>query len=100
MDMVLLLLASYALTFWIQSKLLFLRIGNFLPKLLDCTFCIGFHTGWIIFLISQFSILFEKQEYFFGMIVVILFGLASASFCYFLDTFIRLMESHIDYGDE
>lgn len=29
------------------------RVGVFFFKLFDCYFCVGFHAGWIIYLLSQ-----------------------------------------------
>ena len=85
------LLIAYAVCFGIQNKLLFLRNRHdLLDHLLVCTYCTGFHAGWITY------ILWVQPDSIFNMVQYILpllgFSLASSAFCYGLDTLIRLME--------
>lgn len=101
MEIIVILLGAYALTFFLQQKAFFLRGRiSLVDKLLDCTFCLAFHTGWIVALLTKTNLIFQKSVIFSDMIVEILvLALSSASFSYFLDTLIRWMESQIDYGD-
>jgi hypothetical protein len=44
-----LLLVAYAITFGIQNKVTFLRGRfGFLDRMIECTYCIGTHTGWMV----------------------------------------------------
>lgn len=88
------LLVAYGITFGIQNKLTFLRgKHSFLDSMLVCTYCTGFHGGWITWVLYQWPVFFEKDplEFFNGMV---LFAFASAAFSYALDAVIRLVESH------
>lgn len=80
------LLIAYGICFGIQNKLLFLRNRHsFLDALLNCTYCTGFHSGWI-----TYSILVTDMDF----IDCIAFAFASSAFSYAFDTLIRLMENH------
>lgn len=90
------LLVAYGITFGIQNKLTFLRGKHpFLDAMLVCTYCTGFHGGWITWVLYQWPMFIEKDplEFFNGMI---LFAFASAAFSYAFDSVIRLVESHSD----
>jgi len=90
------LLATYGLAFlinesdgpwgimaWIRNKLIRNKyVGTFFYKLLDCYFCLGFHCGWIVYLLSA-----EKPQWNF----FILYALAGGIFSLILDaTLMRL----------
>lgn len=62
---------------WFRNKLFTTKyIGVFFFKLLDCYFCLGFHCGWIIYLLSQNHYTWQ----FFT-----LWGLAGGVICLILD---------------
>lgn len=43
------LLVAYAITFGIQNKVTFLRgKAGFLDRMVECTYCIGTHAGWMV----------------------------------------------------
>ena len=95
----LLLLASYGLAFCLQNKLPFLWGKHpFLDKLLNCTYCSGFHAGWIILLLAIIS---DKV---YGSVILAgltwsdmtVFSFASAAFVYWADAAARCLESHSD----
>jgi small-conductance mechanosensitive channel len=110
MELLILLLAAYALTFAAQHKLEFLhKKSTFVDDMLRCTFCTAFHAGWILFLLHAFGsslvqpfwsqpIIIDKAVW--SLIALLLqaflFGLASSSTSYFLDSFIRWAESNAD----
>jgi hypothetical protein len=93
MDLVLTLLCAYGVMFILRSAQLpgLVHVRNFvierselIAKLLACSFCTGFHAGWITYLL-------RNQDFaFFPMLVL---SLASASFCYFLDNLLIKLES-------
>ena len=89
------LLIAYAITFGMQNKAIFLRNRHsVLDKMLHCTYCTGFHAGWITYLV--FVSPFWLNHTIDTVPSTIGFALASATFSYGLDTLIRLMESHAD----
>jgi hypothetical protein len=99
MDFLLYLLVAYGITFGMQHKALFLRNkSDWVDRMLACTYCTGFHAGWIAWCGWKLKMIFENPMSIFGITLVemFLFALASAGFSYFLDTLIRLMESHAD----
>jgi phosphotransferase system glucose/maltose/N-acetylglucosamine-specific IIC component len=89
-----LLLVAYSVTFGMQNKALFLcgKI-KLLDDMLNCTYCAGFHGGWITFIalnpvdLSSYALFFQST---------IAFALASAAFSYLLDTLARVMEAHAE----
>jgi len=99
MDFFFYLLVAYGITFGMQHKATFLRGKNeWLDKMLVCTYCTGFHAGWITWLGWKLKMIFENPMNVTGItfIEMVLFALGSAAFSYFIDTAIRLMESHAD----
>ena len=92
MNALVMLLCAYGITFGLQNKLAFLHARfDWLDSLLRCTYCAGFHGGWITYLI--FSKLEMSSDFVFGMVG---FAFASSAFCYLADTSARLMESYAD----
>jgi hypothetical protein len=110
MELLLLLLAAYALTFAAQHKLEFLhKKSTFVDDMLRCTFCTAFHAGWVLFLLQAFGaslvhpfwsepIIMDKAVW--SLIALLLqalvFGLASSGFSYFFDSLIRWAESNAE----
>lgn len=79
------LLAAYGICFAIQNKLAFLH-GKYdmLDKFLGCPYCVGFHCGWIVYLLHTDS---------FIALQCILWAFASSAFCYIIDISAQLIES-------
>ena len=84
MQIVLYLLSIYGLSFlikesdgpwgmmsWIRNRLITNKyVGVFFYKLLECYFCVGFHCGWLVYLLQAES---YKLQF------LILWGLAGAA---------------------
>lgn len=77
------LLTCYGLTFglmnktsWIQNRL------QFTKKLLSCSYCTGFHVGWVVYLSSLKKISMLSID----VTNLLTYSFASAAFCYVLDT--------------
>ena len=99
MDFFFYLLVAYGITFGMQHKAPFLRgHSEWLDKMLVCTYCTGFHAGWITWIGWKLKMIFENPMSITGItfIEMVLFALGSSAFSYFFDTAIRLMESHAD----
>ena len=85
------LLACYGLTFGLMNKTLWLQNrSQFASSLLSCSYCTGFHSGWIIYLISNLNKLDVRSVE--ALVNVILCSFASACFCYVLDIFAQKLE--------
>ena len=84
-----------------QHKATFLRGKNsFIDRMLICTYCTGFHAGWITWIGWKSNHIAEDPMYILNNVIeMILFGMGSSAFSYFFDTAIRLMESHADPVD-
>ena len=88
------LVLAYGVTFGIQNKATFLR-GKLplLDRLIKCTYCTGFHAGWMTWLLAW---ALEGRTPTAGLVSisasVVGWGLASAAFSYGVDTAIRWLE--------
>jgi len=93
--MYLTLLVAYGICFalmndkaWLLTE--WLRKSDFFDRMLDCSFCTGFHSGWISLLLTQPEVLDSSFSFF--LTALLSYGLASAAFCYVLDTWLRRLE--------
>jgi hypothetical protein len=86
-DLILLLLSAYGLSFFITHKLNWLdgRL-SILDRLMECSFCMGFHSGWLVYLVWCCLSGHDYWE------MAPLFGFASASFSYVLDAAVVRLE--------
>ena len=90
--MLLNLLAAAGITFAIQHKMPFLHKKHpLLDRMLKCTFCTGFHGGWIAALIASGTAVQIQQ--------VLLYAFAGAIFSYALDEIVKYFEE-AGYGDD
>jgi|13_taG_2_1085334.scaffolds.fasta_scaffold32283_2 hypothetical protein len=65
--------------------------GSFFERMLICSYCTGFHTGWLCYLIAMAHPGVSINLY--GNIVeIILTSFASAIFCYSVDVIIQWFE--------
>jgi hypothetical protein len=81
------LLLAYGFAFGAMNKVDFLRKAPFFDKMLNCSYCTGFHAGWLMFLLSSapsLSLMVNLPVY--TAINSVLWGLASSAFCYLADT--------------
>jgi hypothetical protein len=88
------ILLMYALTFGAMNKLPFEGLSNFTDRLFRCSYCTGFHTGWMAWLLihaPQWSevqllspLLFVSQ--------LMVWSLIGASGCYIIDGMVRFVE--------
>tara|TARA_A100001015_G_C14952702_1_gene697407 strand:- start:995 stop:1339 length:345 start_codon:yes stop_codon:yes gene_type:complete len=91
------LIAAYGITFGMQNKALFLRDKHsFLDAMLHCTYCTGFHAGWLTWLIWKIDSVINGSVWGFELLGMLLFAMASSGFSYFIDTAVRLMETYAD----
>jgi len=89
------LLICYAIAFGIQNKLTFLfNKLDLLDRLLTCTYCLGFHCGWMVWLFDWALEGTPPGEEWYAIPSLIAWGLISATFCYVLDAAVRWLETN------
>jgi hypothetical protein len=88
------LIFCYGLCFGIQNKVSFFHgKSEFTDKLLKCSYCTGFHAGWISFLLS---LPLNGPVGFLGLLSgMVVWGFASAASCYILDTLTQYLEAQL-----
>lgn len=70
---------------WLRNKLMSNKhVGVFFYKLLDCYFCLGFHCGWIVYLLHETT---WKIQFF------ILWGLAGAAISFMLNLLVERLSA-------
>jgi len=92
-------IAIYGICFGLQHKATILHgKSEFIDKMFKCTYCTGFHCGWIVFLIFY---LLNTEVYNVKLLVeMTMFAFYGASMCYIIDTVIRYFESNIEVYEE
>lgn len=89
------LIVSYGLCFGFQNKVSVLHgLSKFTDALLKCTFCTGFHCGWMAWLCASAV---QGQFLATGWHIapsVLAWAFASAGFCYAVDAGVRYLESN------
>ena len=75
----------------VQVRKFLYRFG-FFHKLLSCSFCTGFHAGWLTYLLLNHN-LFAMQPWIDSACYILIYSFVSATFCYLLDTIIVKLES-------
>ena len=89
------LLLCYGLCFGFQNKLPFLYgKKEFLDSLLQCSYCLGFHCGWLSWLFIFFAMGCPEQTVVSAVSSILIHSFVSSAFCYTLDSLIQLVESH------
>lgn len=89
------LLVAYALAFGIQNKLTFLYgRANLLDRLLSCTYCLGFHCGWMAWLLDWAMTGSTPAEGWYIIPSLVAWALSSSVFCYILDALVRWLEGN------
>lgn len=92
MELVLTLLCMYGVMFTlrcaqlpglVQAREFVMQRSMFMNKLLSCSFCTGFHAGWMTYLLMKGT---------FAPTPMAVYGLASATFCYLFDTLMLKLE--------
>lgn len=86
------LLLCFGVCFGLMNKVPFLHGKSaFLDKLLKCSYCTGFHSGWICYLLT---LNFHIPDSFvaFGT-SLFLWSFVSSGFCYFADVLTQKLES-------
>lgn len=87
------LLLAYGLCFGAMNKVDFFHgKSKFTDSLLKCSYCTGFHSGWIAYVLTSVFRGFHGEL---SVAYALSWALASAVFCYAADTVLQLAESWI-----
>lgn len=101
MEEILYLFAMYGIAFGIQHKMPAMWDGalrkifqeGFTASLLSCTYCVGFHAGWIIYLlVASASATFSLGH-------LIIYSFAGAAFSYSIDAYVQRLEGEEEDED-
>lgn len=94
MDWFFALCAAYGICFGLQNKVTWLHDrSDFLDRMLVCTYCTGFHAGWMTWII----LLVSKGKWpglLGGIGGAVTFAFASAAFCYTVDSAVKWLEAN------
>lgn len=78
------LLSAYGLCFGLMNKAVFLRKVDFLNRMLDCSYCTGFHAGWLTYLMQSWCD--------FTLSGLVMGAFSGSAFCYIADVTIVYIE--------
>lgn len=86
------LILCFGVCFGLMNKVSFLYGKSaFIDKLLKCSYCTGFHAGYISYLLTY--PLHPADSLLVGLSSVLLWSFASSAFCYFADVLTQKLES-------
>jgi len=85
------LLFAYGLCFGLQNKVEVLRKVAFFDKMLSCSYCTGFHSGWIAWGLTRFVYALPKTPQ--DALTPVLWAFSSSAVCYLLDAASQAVES-------
>jgi hypothetical protein len=95
------LLCAYGICFYLMNKAPWLHgRSEVSDKLLNCSFCIGFHAGWITWLFYKLGVDSSFPFSLSQLLLGVCYGFKSAAFCYVIDSLAQLSESWIRSGPE
>jgi len=89
------LLLAYGLCFGFQNKATFLHgKSEFTDALLRCTYCTGFHCGWMVWLLAWAMTGTPPADDYAIIPSVLGWSFVSSAFCYGVDAFIKWAEAN------
>ena len=90
MEILKFILCVYGITFFLQHKAYPILSKNaFLKSMLECTFCTGFHGGWMTYVLTAHSSVDVNLATIFSLVS---FGFVGASSAYILDAIVSKIE--------
>lgn len=87
------LVCAYGIAFGLMNKVEFLRKVKFFDRMLSCSYCTGFHAGWITWAATRPAYGLDLSVK--GIAPVLVWTFASAAFCYTVDVVSQLAEGWI-----
>lgn len=90
------LLLCYGICFGAMNKVDFLRKVGFFDRMLSCSYCTGFHAGWLGWLATR--LYYPLEDSFSYVATALLWAFASAAFCYAVDVVMQIAEGWTPVG--
>lgn len=99
-------LVSYAIMFTLKDSKVpgmvpvrrwLIQRSRHLANLFTCSFCLGFHAGWLAYLLFGWA--GDHDSVYLTLRAMFISGLASATFCYAFDNFMVFLELKNDDQD-
>lgn len=87
------LVCAYGICFGLMNKVDFLRKIDFFDRMFSCSYCTGFHAGWVTWVLSR--AVYGVEYSLAGIAPIVCWAFASAAFCYAADVSLQLAESWI-----
>jgi hypothetical protein len=87
------LLVAYGIAFGLMNKIAFLHKKPFFKDLLKCSYCTGFHAGYLTFIIT-----FPVHSYgsvLSGLSAAVAMAFGSSAFCYIADVATQYLELNV-----
>lgn len=99
-SLIFMLLFAYSVCFGAQNKVDFFHGKfKFTDSMLKCTYCTGFHAGWLSALVFWAAGAKAAMPHFLAVMNPLMFlvgtAFVSAMSCYIVDTLVRWVEAHI-----
>ena len=96
-NLIICLLLWYGMAFGFQNKIVFLHDRfAWLARFLQCSFCVGFHVGWISHLLIHLPLFVSVAV---DPVVVltelVTWAFAAAGWCYGVDVTLQAVESYV-----
>lgn len=84
------LLLAYGLCFGLMNKVDLLRKAAFFDRMLSCSYCTGFHAGWLAWVLTRtvHGLPHTAQD----ALTPILWAFASSAFCFLVDAASQAVE--------
>ena len=82
------LLVIYGVCFGLMNKVEWLRRSHFLNRMLECAYCTGFHSGWMVWVFVRVT---QGGPY--HISEVVLWAFCGSAFCYFMDNLVLFFEA-------
>jgi len=91
------LLFAYGICFGLMNKVEFMRKISFFDRMLSCSYCTGFHAGWISWLGTHLVLGWVDQPH--QVAGALIWAFCSAVFCYLVDTLSQFVENFHAQGE-
>jgi hypothetical protein len=87
------LICAYGICFGLVNKVEFLRKIKFFDRMLNCSYCTGFHAGWIVWAARHLADCVQPTPT--SIFSALCWAFTSAAFCYAADSVLQLVEGWI-----
>lgn len=90
----------YGICFGLMNKVDFPRKVKFFDRMLSCSYCTGFHSGWVSFVLLQAAHSFPVKMFPDFALMFFAWAFCSAAFCYAADMALQWVEAAANKASE